>query len=169
MVVLGQKHQQAACNADLRGQARALGANGVLDDLHHQRLTFKHLFFNGQLRLGLAGKGWWLPIRLTVPHIGHMQKSRTLQPDVDERRLHARQHARNLAQVHVAHQPTLQRALDVQLLHRPVFHDGHAGFLGRPVDQNVLLDSGHGRYALNLTQRSRWHAATGLSRTSAGP
>lgn len=39
-----------------------LGANGVLDDLHHERLAFKHLFFNGQLRLGLAGEGGWLAI-----------------------------------------------------------------------------------------------------------
>jgi hypothetical protein len=118
MIVLWQKHQQAACKADLCGQACALGANRVLDDLHHQRLALKHLFFNRQLRLGLSGEhGGLAAIRLALPHIGHMQKRRTLQTDVDERRLHARQHARNLPQVHIAHQATLERTLDVQLLH----------------------------------------------------
>jgi hypothetical protein len=58
-----------------------------------------------------------------------MQEGRALQPDVDEGRLHARQHARHLAQVDIAHQAALQRALHVQLLHRTVLHHGHAGFL----------------------------------------
>ena len=57
---------------------------------------------------------------LAVPHVRHVQKGRTLQPDVDEGRLHARQHARDLAQVHVADQAPLQRALHVQFLHGAV-------------------------------------------------
>jgi hypothetical protein len=71
--------------------------------------------------------------------VGHVQESGTFQPDVDEGRLHARQHAHHLAEVDVAHQPTLQRALDVQFLHRTVLDHGHAGFLRRPIDQNFLL------------------------------
>ena len=56
MLILREKHQQPACNADLRGQPRTLGANRILDDLHHQRLTFKYLFFNRQdrSRIGLV-------------------------------------------------------------------------------------------------------------------
>lgn len=129
MVVLRQKHQQAACNADLRGQARALGADGVLDDLHHERLALEHLLFDGHLGFGLARKGGRLAIGLALPHIGHMQKRRALQTDVDKGRLHARQHARDLAQIDVAHQAPLQRALDVQLLHGAVLHHGHARLL----------------------------------------
>jgi hypothetical protein len=48
-----------------------------------------------------------------------MQEGGALQADVDEGGLHARQHARHLAQIDVAHQAALQRALDVQLLHAP--------------------------------------------------
>jgi hypothetical protein len=93
--------------------------------------------------------GW--PVRLAgrpspsgwrLPHIGHMQEGGALQPDVDEGRLHARQHARHLAQVDIAHQAALERAFDVQLLHRAVFDHRDPGFLGRPVDQNVLLHVG---------------------------
>src|SRR6218665_2034023 len=49
-----------------------------------------------------------------------MQKGRAFQPDVDEGGLHARQHARDLAQVDVADQAAFERALDVQFLHRAV-------------------------------------------------
>ena len=58
-----------------------------------------------------------------------MQERGALQADVDERRLHAGQHPRYLAQVHVADQPALQRALQVQLLHGAVFHHRDARFL----------------------------------------
>ncbi|MNT02373.1 hypothetical protein D3C72_1368670 [compost metagenome] len=139
MVVLRQKHQQPPRHADLRGQARTLGADRVLDDLHHDRLAFEHLLFNRHLRLALACKHRRLSAFLALPHIGHMQEGRTLQANVDERRLHAGQHARDLAQVHIADQAPLQRALVVQLLHGATFDDGHAGFLWRPVDQNIVL------------------------------
>ena len=33
---------------------------------------------------------------------------------------------------------TLERAFEVQLLHGAVFDDGDAGFLGGPVDEDVL-------------------------------
>ena len=136
MVVLRQEHQQATGHADLGGQARALAANGVLDDLDHQGLAFVHALFDGHLHLGRArvhAGGTVFAVQ-----VGHVQEGRPLQPDVDEGRLHAGQHAHDLAGVNVAHQATLQRALDVQFLHGPALDDGHAGFLGRPVDEDVL-------------------------------
>jgi hypothetical protein len=57
---------------------------------------------------------------LRLPDVGHVQEGRALQADVDEGRLHAGQHARDLAQVDVADQPALQRAFDVQFLHGAV-------------------------------------------------
>ena len=139
MLVLGQEHQQAARDADLGGQACALGANRVLDDLHHQGLAFKHLFFNGHGRHRGACLGVGMP-RIDAGHqVRHMQEGGALQADVNERRLHARQHARHAAQVDIAHQAALERSLDVQLLNCTVLHHGHTGFLGRPIDQNVLL------------------------------
>ena len=83
-----------------------------------------------------------LALQRELPQVGHVQEGRALQPDVDKGRLHARQHARHLAQIHVADQAALERALDMQLLHRAVLDDGHARFLRRPVDEDVL--AGHG-------------------------
>lgn len=139
MVVLRQKHQQPTCNTDLRGQACTLGSNRVLDDLNHDGLAFKHLFFNRYQGLILARKHGGFAALLTLPHIGHMQKGRSLKANVDKGRLHARQHARDFAQIDVADETPLQRALHVQLLHRAVLDNRYPRFLWRPIDQNILL------------------------------
>jgi hypothetical protein len=52
VVVLRQEHQQASGDADLRGQARTLRADGVLDDLHGERLPFEDEAFDGGWRRG---------------------------------------------------------------------------------------------------------------------
>jgi len=46
----GRKDQHAPGDADLRRQPRALGADGVLDDLHRQRLAFEDQALDGHLR-----------------------------------------------------------------------------------------------------------------------
>jgi hypothetical protein len=143
----GRKHQQPTRNADLRGQPGPLGANRVLDDLHHQGLPLENLPFDGQRSRRRFRRSTALNVAGTVPgegrhEIGNVQESGALQTDVDERRLHSRQHPGHLAQVHVAHQSALQRPLDVQFLDRAVFDDGHPGFLRRPIDQDVLLHTG---------------------------
>ena len=97
MVILRQKHQHAPRDADLRGQACAFGTNRIFDNLHRQHLPLKHLLFNRYLRLRIADHTWRLAVGLAVPHIGHMQKRGTLKANVNERRLHARQHAGHLA------------------------------------------------------------------------
>jgi hypothetical protein len=125
--------------AGLGRQARALGADRVLDHLHHQRLAFEHLLFDRHLGQAVAHEPGRLALGLAVPDVGHVQERGALQADVDEGRLHAGQHARHLAQVHVADQSALERAFDVQLLHRAVLDDRHPRFLRRPVDQDVLL------------------------------
>jgi hypothetical protein len=67
-----------------------------------------------------------------------MQKGCALEPDVDERALHAGQHARDLALVDVADEAAFERAFEMQFLHRAVFDDGDARFVRRPVDEDVL-------------------------------
>ncbi|MDT4846996.1 hypothetical protein FQZ97_810410 [compost metagenome] len=161
MVVLWQEHQQPPRNAHLRRQPRALGADRVLEHLHHECLAFKNLAFDGQHRIGreharvatvrrrrgrylVGGHGLAALTRRGVfgrdvgHEVGHVQERGAVQTDVDESRLHARQHTRDLAQVDVAHQPTLQRAFQVHFLHRALLHHRHAGCLGCPIDQNVL-------------------------------
>ncbi len=77
-----------------------------------------------------------------LPDVGDVKERGAVQPDLDEGRLHAREHPRHLPGVDVADQAAARRALDVQLLGDARLHDGDAGFLGRAVDQNIL---GHGR------------------------
>ena len=107
VVVLRQKNQQATSNADLGGQPCALAANRILDDLDQQGLTLKYLLFNRQNSDSLAFR-ICLSRCCSAEHISHMQKRRPVHADVDERRLHARQYPGHFAQVHVAHQATLQ-------------------------------------------------------------
>jgi hypothetical protein len=66
---------------------------------------------------------------LRTNDVGDVQEGGAFQADVNEGRLHAGQHARHLAQIHIADQPALERAFNVQLLHRAVFHHRHPGFL----------------------------------------
>ncbi|MCY1547871.1 hypothetical protein D9M68_839510 [compost metagenome] len=47
VVVLWKKHEQPPCDADLCREASALGANRVLEHLHHERLALKNLPLNG--------------------------------------------------------------------------------------------------------------------------
>ena len=66
-----------------------------------------------------------------MPDVGHVQEGGALQADVDEGRLHARQHAHDLAEIDVADQAARERALDVQFLHGAVLDDRDARFLRR--------------------------------------
>src|SRR5262245_54522614 len=125
MIVLGQEHQQTASDADLGRKPRTFAANRILDYLDHDHLAFENLLFNRPERLVLAREHWCFTILLTLPNIGHMQKSRALETNVNEGRLHSRQYARDLAQIDIAHQTLFERALHMQLLHSAAFNDGH--------------------------------------------
>ena len=97
----------SARNADLSGQPGPFGANGIFDHLDHQGLALKDLLLDGNQGLCASRHLRRLPLRLPVPHIGHMQESGTFKADVNEGRLHAWQHTGDFAQVNVAHQSTL--------------------------------------------------------------
>ena len=70
--------------------------------------------------------------------VGDVQERGALEADVDERRLHPGQHARDLADVDVADPAALELAFEVQLLDRAVLDHGDARLLRRPVDEDVL-------------------------------
>ena len=132
-VVLRQIHEIAPGDADLRGQPRALGTQRVFHHLHHQVLALLQQFLDWR-----PGGGALSTAGFVAPDIGDVQKCRAVARDVDERGLHARQHAHHAAHVNVAHQPASGSALDVQLLHHAVFDDGDAGFLRREVDEDFV-------------------------------
>jgi len=136
--LLRQVDERAARDAHLRRQARALRADRVLDHLHHQRLTFEHdlldrLVRRARLRLAREPR---------MPDVSDVQERRALQANVDERRLHAGQHAHDLAEIDVADPPARQRALDVKLLHRALLHECDPRFLRREVDQDFFVHGG---------------------------
>ena len=86
VIVLRQKHQQSPRNADLRGESGTLGANGVLEDLHHQGLPFKQLFFNRLWRdSGRASVHVGVAAGDAAHQIGHMQECSAVQANVNER------------------------------------------------------------------------------------
>ncbi len=136
VLVLRQVDQHAAGDRDLRGQPGALGADRVLDHLHGQGLTLEHQPFDRHRGAGLG----MVAARRRAVHvqIGHVQEGRAFQADVDEGRLHARQHAHDLARIDVADETALERPLHVQFLHGAVLDDGHPCLLRGPVDQNVF-------------------------------
>ena len=88
--ILRQIDQQAPGEAHLRRQARALGADRILDDLHQQRLA---LVQDALDRLAVVA----VAVLAVFPDVGDVQERGALEADLDERRLHAGQHARDLA------------------------------------------------------------------------
>ena len=105
---VGHVDQEPAGQADLAGQPGALVADGVLGDLHQDRLA------RGQHRLDLAGLAVLVAERRPVDLTG-VQHGVAALADVDERGLHRGQHVLHPAEVDVADQRGLRLAGDVVL------------------------------------------------------
>ena len=116
--VMRQIDQHPPGNADLRGEPGALAADGILDDLHQQRLPWVQELLDG---------GGLVPIHPALPQVRHMQEGRAFQPDVDEGRLHARQHAIDDAGVDVAHLAPTGLPVKVEFLQNPLLDECHPG------------------------------------------
>jgi len=69
--------------------------------------------------------------------VGCVQKGGALETDVDERRLHARQHAAHAPLINITHQPAAIGALDERLLEHAVLDNGHPRLTGRNVDEQL--------------------------------
>jgi len=87
--VIGARHvhQITGGNGNLGGQARALGAHGILDHLHQHFLPFAEQLHDGGrvLAIGLALGG-------TLHDVVGVQEGGTFQADLEKGRLHAWQH-----------------------------------------------------------------------------
>src|SRR5690606_25764030 len=131
--VMGQVDQHPAGNADVRGQACALCAERILDDLDEQRLAFEQEFFDryGDGRLAQAAG------LAVFAQVGDVDECGALEADIDECALHAGQYADHFPQIQIPHVATLDAALDMQFLNRAVGGDGNAGFEWCDVDEDV--------------------------------
>ena len=98
---------------------RALGADRVLRDLHHDRLAVLQQSLD--LRLGLLDLG------LVELHVAAVQHAVLGRADVDERGLHARQHVLHLAEIDVAvdRRGVVLRPADVVLDEHPALEHRH--------------------------------------------
>ena len=87
-----------------------------------------------------ASRSAWrlLAVLALAPDVGDVQERRARAADVDERRLHAGQHAHDTPHADVADQPARGRAFDVHLLHDALLDHRNARFLRRDVDQDFF-------------------------------
>jgi len=77
-------------------------------------------------------------LRLAATDVRGVQKGGPIQADVDEGRLHARQHPAHLAAEYIAHQATAGAALYDDLLEHPVLDQRHPGLRRRYVNQQLF-------------------------------
>ena len=91
----------------------------------------------------LFDRAFRLAVVTLFPYIGHVKEGGAFQADVDEGRLHARQHAHHASHVDVAHQAATLGAFDVQFLYRAQVQHGDTDFLRRDVDEDFFA---HGKY-----------------------
>ena len=116
-------HQDAHLRVTLAGAAPA---HGIL-----LACLFTNLHWDGGTRRGVLG--------VDVGHeVGHVQERCAVQPDVDEGRLHAGQHAHDAAEIDVADEAARGGALDVDFLRDALLQDRDACFLRREVDQYLF-------------------------------
>ena len=122
------------CRWLLGRQTRALGADRILDDLHHQGLPVEHRLLD-RLQIGVVRFAG----HTRMPDIGDMQKGGPFETDVDKRGLHARQHTHHLAEIDIPNASARQGALHMQFLHGALLNESHPRLLRRNVDQDVFV------------------------------
>ena len=123
---LGHEHQVSGGQSDVGGQPGTLGSQRILDDLHQNFIAFgdqrTDIFGVRRLDAGIGMPG--------IKYVRGVQERGALQADIDEGRLHARQHPGNPAFVDVADQSTAAGPLQKHLLQHAVFDDGRARLVG---------------------------------------
>src|SRR6185437_6418459 len=75
------------------------------------------------LRETHGGHGDDRVVRMCCGDVRGMQKSRAIEPNINEGGLHTGQHSRDASLIEIAHESTAARALDVNFLHDAVLDD----------------------------------------------
>ena len=144
-VGIGQKHQKARRQGHMRGQARPFGADGVLDHLHHQVLTFVDQVGHGEAEpFAVAIGGRAVVLQDLGANVGDVQEGGPFQADIHEGCFHARQHPTDPALVDIADQAALADSLDQNFLQHAILDHGDPGFAGGDVDQNFVASAAFG-------------------------
>ncbi len=131
-----QVHQKAAGQADVGGEARPLGADGVLHHLHQHLLPEPQQVGDVRARrvqaqtLAVAGEEDVGEVVEDAAGLADVEEGVAIQPDVDEGRLHAGQHPRHTALVEVADHRRGPVALRLVGHEAGVLDQGDAGLEG---------------------------------------
>ena len=157
------EHQEPARHRHVRGQARALGAERLLDDLDEDLLAFLQQLFDLRLRPVLRSRSRGRCRRAPLPapplrrrrrplelvellervdDVGDVEEAVALEAEVDEGGLHAGQDFRDPALVDVADDAALPFALDEDFGDEVVFENGHHRLVAVRGDDHLL---GHSR------------------------
>jgi hypothetical protein len=134
----GHEHQEASRQGRMRRDARALGAQRLLDHLDQDLLAFLQELVDFGLGAAIAAApvgataarvlvvGVVFVVLERLEHVRHVEERVAVEADVNEGRLHAGQHFRHPALVDVARDPARSLALDEDLGNLIVLEDGHA-------------------------------------------
>ena len=148
------QHQQAAGDGDIGGQARALVADGVLQDLHQHLLALADAVIDA----GHAA----LSTGIVEPHelaqalgLAHAEEARARQADIDEGGLHAGEHAFDAADHQIADEAgagsacrtgavgaVVHAAFDHQIAQHTFINERNTRFADTDIDENFVA---HGR------------------------
>ena len=113
--LIGGEDEVAPRQGDLRGEPRPLAAHRILGHLDHHALSgLQHL---------LDARRRTLEVLRPVVHLARIQDAVASAADVDERRLHARQHVLHAPKVDVAHHRRGAGPRDVVLDEDLLFED----------------------------------------------
>src|SRR5689334_4020590 len=171
----GERHvdQEAARQGDLRGYARSLRADRLLDDLDDARLAALQLVGD----IGQAAPGEAVPAvpspAITVfvvvvgrlvfvfrlDQVGGVEKGALFGADVDEGRLYPRKHGLDRAEVDIAHHAAGVRTIHQELNKAVVLQDRDARFARGPADENFPFQSTFPR-SRSANSRSGSHDCT---------
>ena len=141
-----REHQVPPGNGDVRGDARALAADGLFGDLHHDLLPLFQQALNGGGVAPAAPPGTGAIVAafecLDVLHIvAGVEKGGLFQPHIHKGGLHARQHPQHPALHHRAGHAALARPVQVEFDELLLFEHRHPGLARRGVDEDLVLHS----------------------------
>ena len=138
----GHEDDVAAGQGHVGGDPRPLGAERLLQDLHHHVLPFVQAILDGQGILVDELFGGEQVLRQLLEDVGDVQEGVSLLADVDEGRLHPREDPGHPPFVDVADDAVMGGALDEDLGDGAVLKEGNLRLLRSGADDQV---SGHGR------------------------
>ena len=177
----GHVHQVARGNRYVRREARSLGAERILDDLHQhflavadeigdRRCVAEHRYRFGprRARSAISGDGGVVDLPgIRVGDVRCVKERRAVEPDIHEGGLHAGEDAAYPTLVDVAHEPAPVRTLDEDFLEHAAFDQRDPGLAWSDVDQQF---GAHGSIRLAgfvarrfaVSPAARWRIPTRL-------